>query len=72
MAEVGSWVAVSCLEAMVETAAATRALSLSEVVVRLASGLRKMPRVVSGAEQRRARGREGESKGGRVAVMLFT
>jgi hypothetical protein len=49
IAEVGSWVAVSCLEAMVETASATKTLSLCEIVVRLASTLRKMPNVVSNA-----------------------
>lgn len=51
VAETGSWVAVSCHEAMVETASATRALSLCETVVGLARKLRKMPRVVSEAEE---------------------
>lgn len=46
IAEAGSWVAVSCHEAMVDTALATRALSLCEIVVRLARNLPKMPNVV--------------------------
>ena len=46
VAEVGSWVAVSCHEAMIATAPATKTLSLCEVVVRLVGGLRKMSNVV--------------------------